>query len=177
MRCSSSLVPTMGGVPSVGSCWTIHDRSWNTVTISRRSRFLGFRLAFLLGLQRGGWNRVLVVMAPAWLIRFDLVKMSLCRQPVKSSPCSVQVQKASVIRYSSQKASCWMPWCRTFPGLEQREGAGLSHPQVLSVLASPFAVLGLAIFAACRHGMQSVRRVDGRVAASTGRGNVLMQTF
>ena len=34
------------------------------------------------------------------LIRCDLVKMSPCRQSVKSSPCSVQV-----IRYSSQKAS------------------------------------------------------------------------
>ena len=59
-------------------------RSRNTVTISRWS-------------SSSGWNRL---MAPAWLIRCEPVKMSPPGQSVKSSPCSDQV-----IRCSSQKGS------------------------------------------------------------------------
>ena len=91
MRCSSSLVPTMGGAPPMGSCWTIHDRSRNTVTISRWS-------------YSSGWNRL---MAPASLIRCEPVKMFPSRQSVKSWPCSVQV-----IRCSSQKASAMVSGIR-----------------------------------------------------------------
>ena len=97
-------------------------RSRNTVTISRWS-------------SSSGWNRL---MAPAWLIRCEPVKMSPSRQSVKSWPCSVQV-----IRCSWQKASAMVSGIRGSFGVS---GWG-------------FGVLGWGWTpAACRQGMPPARR-------------------
>ena len=99
-------------------------RSRNTVTISRWS-------------SSSGWNRL---MAPAWLIRCEPVKMSPSRQSVKSSPCSDQV-----IRCSSQKGSAMV---LDIPG-----------SLLVSVSGWGFGVLGWGWTpAACRQGMPPARR-------------------